>query len=150
MRRTDFFYCGRFIMIKWKDDFSCNIAEIDHQHKKLFEIGGRIYYAASINDGYDHYDEIMGIVHELVEYTVYHFKYEEDLLLKHGYSEFEAHKIEHDFFIKKVRKIAGKDFESSQYDTILELVNFVSNWIAEHILKSDFAYKSFLNTKGIY
>ena len=29
-------------MIKWKEEYSCNIKEIDKQHKKLFEIGGRI------------------------------------------------------------------------------------------------------------
>lgn len=137
-------------MLKWKDEYSCNIKEIDNQHKKLFEIGGRIYYAASVNDGYDHYDEISDVIKELLDYTVYHFKYEEDLFSRYQYPDLETHKIEHDFFVKKIRKIAGKDLEKGQYDTVLEMVDFVAGWIAGHILKSDFAYRGFFNEKGIY
>lgn len=137
-------------MIKWKDEFSCNIKEIDDQHKNLFILGERIYYAASVNDGFDHYDEIFSIIQELLAYTEYHFKYEEDLFQKYGYADYEAHKIEHDFFVKKARKIASKDLENAQYEAIIEIAEFIANWVAGHILKSDFAYKGFLNSKGVY
>ena len=137
-------------MIRWKDSFSCNIADIDLQHKKLFEIGERIYDAASIRDEYDHYDEIMGILNQLAEYTIYHFKFEEALMAKYNYPGFEPHKIEHDFFVKKVQRIARRDLEDGQNETMLEIVNFVADWIAQHILKSDFSYKDYLNSKGVY
>ena len=137
-------------MIKWKEEYSCNIKEIDKQHKKLFEIGGRIYYTASIDDGYDHYDEIMDILNELTQYTVYHFKYEEDLFLRYTYPDYETHKIEHDFFVKKVGKLLSRDLDKGQYGVIIEIVNFVADWVSGHILKSDHAYKSYLNAKGVY
>ncbi len=137
-------------MLKWKDTFSCNIAEIDNQHKRLFELGGKIFDAASLKDDYDHYDEIMEILNELTEYTVYHFKFEEDLMTKYGYSNFETHKFEHDFFVKKVQKIGKRDLEGAQNEALLEIVEFVANWVAEHILKTDMQYKDFFNSKGIY
>lgn len=136
-------------MLKWKDSFSCCIEEVDNQHKKLFEIGNRVYEVASLQDEYDHYDEIMQILDELTEYTIYHFKYEEDLLSEHVYVDFASHKIEHDFFVKKLQRISRRDLESEQNETSIEIVNFVADWVAEHILKSDKAYVGFLNSKGI-
>ena len=136
-------------MLKWKDEYSCNIAEIDTQHKKLFEIGERIYYAASVKDGFDHYDEILEVLNELTEYTVYHFKYEEDLFVKYNYPDYDSHKIEHDFFMKKVKKILSRDFDAGQYGIIIEIVDFVADWVAGHILKSDLAYKDYLNARGV-
>lgn len=135
-------------MIKWKDEYSVNFPEIDKQHKKLFEIGERIYYAASVDDGFDHYDEIREFLNELTDYTVFHFDYEEKLLSQYGYPELEAQQFQHSFFVKKLRKFIDKDLENSQYSTILEIVDFVSDWISGHILKTDFAYRDFLTEKG--
>ncbi|MDF2523932.1 MAG: bacteriohemerythrin, partial [Clostridiales bacterium] len=50
---------------KWKNEYNCNVSDIDEQHQKLFEIGSRIYYMASLNDGIDHYDEIIAVLEEL-------------------------------------------------------------------------------------
>ncbi len=131
-------------MIFWKDEYSVGIPEIDKQHKKLFEIGERIYYTASVDDGYDHYDEIRKFLDELADYTDFHFKYEEDLLSRYHYPELESQEIQHVFFVKKLKKLIAKDLEKGQYETILEIVGFVADWIGGHILKSDFAYRDYL------
>lgn len=136
-------------MFKWQDKFSCSIPEIDKQHRKLFEIGSRIYETATLNDDCDHYDELMQTLDELVEYTKYHFSYEEKLLQKCNYPDYPTHKIEHDFFIKKVQKIAGKDLEENQNQTLMEIVKFVADWIAGHILDTDMKYKECLINGGV-
>jgi hemerythrin len=136
-------------MFKWKDSYNCNIVEIDTQHRKLFEIGNRIYDLASLKDNYDHYDEIMLILDELFQYTQYHFSYEEELMSRYDFKGFEAHKMEHDFFIKKVRKISRKDLDIDQNDTLMEIVKFVADWITGHILESDMGYKDYLKSKGV-
>lgn len=128
-------------MFKWQDKFSCGIEEIDSQHRKLFEIGAKVYDTALLNDDYDHYDELMTILQELVDYTQYHFGYEEMLFEKYNYENAFTHKIEHDFFIKKLKKINSKDLEDSQGETFLQLVEFVSDWITGHILGSDMKYR---------
>lgn len=134
---------------KWKDEYKCDVSNIDEQHQRLFEIGSRIYYMASLKDGIDHYDEIISVMEELKEYTQYHFDFEEKLLLKNDYPQYEIHKIEHDFFIKKIQRIGKKDLEDQQNEAIMELISFVADWITSHILKTDFQYKEFLNQKGI-
>jgi hemerythrin len=88
-------------VFKWKDEFSVNIASIDEQHRKLFEIGSELDELTALNDGYDHYDEIVSILKKLKDYTVYHFGFEEKLLEKYNYDQLEAQCFEHHFFVKK-------------------------------------------------
>lgn len=135
-------------MFKWQDSFSCGITEIDNQHKKLFEIGARVYETATLNDEYDHYDELTQILQELLDYTQYHFGYEEKLFIKYNYENITSHKFEHDFFIKKLQKISKKDLEDNQGQTLLEIVRFVADWITGHILDSDMKYRECLLNGG--
>ena len=136
-------------MFKWKDDFSVNIKTIDSQHQELFKIGNSLYDIVSIKDGIDRYDEIMKALHEMRDYAIYHFGYEEKLMEENGYPDFERHKKEHDAFVKKVQSIDELDVDEKQKKVGMELVIFIADWIENHILKSDMAYKEFLNNKGI-
>lgn len=137
-------------MIKWKEEFSVNVKVIDEQHKKLFEIGSRIDELVSLSDSADHYDEIMLVMEELKDYTIYHFDFEENLLGKSGYDDLQKQHFEHHFFIKKLEKIGKKDIDSDQEEAIGEIYSFLINWITEHILKSDMKYSGYLNSKGVY
>ncbi len=134
---------------KWKDEFSVNVGELDRQHRKLFEIGGRISDLVMADDGFDHYDEIVGILAELADYAVYHFDQEEILMEQYGYPELESHKIEHMFFRKKLQKIESKDLDNMQREAVIELITFISDWIAGHILKTDAKYGAFFNSHGL-
>ncbi len=135
---------------EWKDDFSVNIKEIDKQHKRLFEIGARINDLAYAQDGYDHYDDIMVVLHELREYTEFHFRHEEEMLQKYGYDRYDNQKFEHHFVIRKIQKFENSDIDEKQEETIINLVAFVSDWIASHILKEDMRYRDYMNGKGIF
>lgn len=137
------------MLFKWEDEFSCHVRNIDEQHKKLFEIGGRLYDIAALSDEYDHYDEIINILDELKDYTLYHFDFEESLMKDNGYPDFDIHKIEHDFFIKKIKKIESKDLEGNQGESTMEMIKFVADWISAHILKTDKQYEEFFSKKGI-
>ena len=35
---------------EWKDEYSVNVAEIDKQHRRLFEIGARLYDLAGAKE----------------------------------------------------------------------------------------------------
>lgn len=134
---------------EWKERYNLGIGEIDQQHKRLFEIGKRVYELAVLNDSFDHYDEIMKVLEELLDYTEYHFKYEEDLMKQYGYSGFDQQEIDHKFYIHKIKGIANKDFDDDQYKTITEIVDFLSEWISSHILFSDRNYAAYFKEKGI-
>lgn len=137
------------MLFKWRDTYSCNIESIDIQHKKLFEIGSRLYLILTMKDGLDHYDEIIEIVEELKEYTIYHFKCEEELMEKYNYEHLDVHKEEHEAFINKIIEIQSQDIDEKQSKISLEMIEFIANWIEGHILKTDFKYKGYLNEKGV-
>jgi len=58
-------------------------------------------------------------------------------LIETGYKGFFAHKVEHDDFIKKFDDIDAARIDDGQNKYIIELLNFLSDWISEHILVKD-------------
>jgi len=134
---------------KWKDRYNLNIEQIDNQHRKLFEIGERAYSLAILNDSYDHYDEIMTVLNELLDYAEYHFKYEENLLESYNYDGLGQQKQEHGFYINRINSITSRDIDENQKQTIIEIVDFLSEWISNHILFSDRKYAIYFQEKGI-
>jgi hemerythrin len=125
------------IVLNWKEEYLIGVEEIDKQHEKLFEIGGRAF-ALLKNDMYiDKYDKIIEVINELKNYAVFHFKCEEDYMLSVGYKRFFAQKVEHDDFLKKVTSIDLNKIDENQDAQLLSIIEFVIDWTAEHILKSD-------------
>ena len=124
-------------MIAWKDDFLVGIDEIDEQHKKLFAIANRAYELLN-NDLYvDKYDRIVSIIEELKDYTVFHFTFEEEYMMKIKYKKFFTQKIQHESFMKKINEINLNEIDSNQDKSLLELLDFINNWISNHILIMD-------------
>jgi hemerythrin len=128
-------------MFKWKKDYEIGVQQIDEQHKRLFEIGNKAYELLN-NDFYiDKYNKIIEIINELRDYTVFHFKSEEEYMLSVGYRKFLSHKVEHDDFIKKFSDIDFDSIDEGQNEYIRELLEFIFRWISGHILKRDMDYK---------
>ncbi|MEG6612338.1 bacteriohemerythrin [Pseudoclostridium thermosuccinogenes] len=134
---------------EWKDRYKLDIEEIDKQHRRLFDIGARVYDLAVLNDSYDHYDEIMQLIGELLDYTEYHFTFEENLLEKYNYGELDKQKQEHEFYVRKIKSISSKDIDEDQKQATLEIVDFLSEWISSHILFSDRKYAVYFKENGI-
>lgn len=86
----------------------------------------------------------MALLSSLKDYTVYHFGFEENLMKKYDYDKIEEHKEQHDIFIGKLIDIESQDIDSSQKKIILDILDFIVNWISSHILGSDFKYKEVL------
>lgn len=127
-------------MFLWKEEYCTGISVIDEQHKELFNIANRVYELLK-NDVYvDKYNKILNLVEELKDYTVFHFKTEEEILLNAKYKKFFSHKIEHDDFIKKFNDIDLKKVDNGQDEYIKETFDFVLDWIVNHILKTDMYY----------
>ncbi|EHJ01200.1 hemerythrin-like metal-binding protein [Clostridium sp. DL-VIII] len=134
---------------QWKEEYNLNIGEIDKQHRKLLEIGRRAYDIAVIDDGYDRYDEIMTIIDELLDYTKYHFEYEEKMLKECNYDHIHTQEEEHGHYVYKMNEVASRDEEDiddNQRKVILELIDFLSEWISKHINVEDRKYALFLKT----
>ena len=127
-------------MIQWKDEYLLGIEKIDEQHKRLFEIAGDIYDLLKNELVTDKYDGIVNLISELKDYTVFHFTFEEAYLKQIGYRKFLSHKVEHDDFVAKISDIDMEKIDSDHEQSLLDMLDFVVNWISSHILETDKAY----------
>jgi hemerythrin len=132
--------------ITWNNHYSVNVREIDEQHKKLIALANQLYDAMRAGKGPDALDPVL---HELVDYTAYHFECEERLLLQHGYPEHDEHKEQHDSLAEKTRQFM-EDFTRGQGSRSMDVMLFLSNWLNIHILEVDKRYATFLIDKGVF
>lgn len=124
-------------MIKWKDDYSIGIEEIDLQHKELFRIASTAYELLKSDFYTDKYDRVVKIIGELKDYAVFHFHFEEKYMEKIGYRKLLSHKVIHDDFIEKVSKIDLEKMDENQDEQLSSIIMFVVDWIEKHILGTD-------------
>lgn len=125
------------MMVTWKDEYSIGIAEIDEQHEKLFEIVNRTAELLENKFIVDKYDKIVEIIEELKAYTNYHFTAEEDYMLKIDYSKFFSQKVTHKEFLDKMDSIDLTQLDNDQNKYLYDILQFVCDWLVEHILKED-------------
>jgi hemerythrin len=133
-------------LLAWNDRLSVNIREIDAQHKKLVDMVNRLHEA--MKDGKAEM-MLMRIVDEMKQYAANHFALEEQYMKKHAYPEYGAHKSEHDKFVAKVIQVE-KDCKSGKCAMSMDILNFLSNWLVNHIKGVDKKYGPFLNNLGIH
>jgi hemerythrin-like metal-binding protein len=122
--------------VKWKENYSVANGFIDNQHKELFKLINVFYNSIKDNNGKA---AIMKAITDMENYTVIHFKKEEEMLLKAGYPYLQIHKLEHQKFIDTVADFR-KRYEEGRLILSLEVTAFVKNWITNHIMKTDQQY----------
>ncbi len=131
--------------LHWTVDLELGIEEIDRQHQQL---------VACINNLHDaHHEHNRDGVGEaldiLIQYTVEHFAYEEEMLRQSGYPLLEAHARVHQNFVNKVKTFKGR-FNNGA-DIGQELLDLMESWLFMHIRRNDHGYadhvkKSILNS----
>jgi hemerythrin len=124
-------------MIQWKESYRLGVDEIDDQHKKLFEIANRAYELLKNDFVTDKYDRIVSIIEELKEYTVYHFSFEENYMDSIKYRKLLSHKVIHDDFIAKINEVDLDNVDENQDEYLMGILDFVVEWIEQHILGTD-------------
>ncbi len=132
-------------LITWTEDFSVGVVEIDNQHKKLVNMINELHHAMAEGKGNMNVGDI---INRLVDYSVYHFKTEEKYFDKFNYPETEAHKKIHSDFVKKVSIFKG-EFDNNEVMLTIDVLNFLSNWLREHILGEDMDYSDFFIENGL-
>ncbi|EHN7592676.1 bacteriohemerythrin [Campylobacter jejuni] len=117
---------------KWDKTFSVHNAKIDEQHKKLFELAGKVEY---LIDKLVYKDEIKNLLAEFFNYMKDHFYEEERYMELIKYPDIETHKKIHKHIIQSMIELI-KNIKSTN-DLKEKLYLAVKKWLLEHILYED-------------
>jgi hemerythrin-like metal-binding protein len=123
--------------LTWKDSYSVGVPLLDSHHKGLIALINRL-------SAEDPDSDLMGwIFAELEAYTKDHFAAEEALMKEAGYPDLKRHRREHAAFerwLSAVRQTYAIGVASPSM--LSETVNaFLRDWLVNHILSSDMAYR---------
>lgn len=121
----------------FSDKFITGIAIVDEEHKKLFEIIGKVHKAIQTELMHDKFDVILDILDELKEYTRVHFADEENYMREIGYDGLAYQEMLHQKFIDKLNELDLDDVDDNQEEYLYDFLSFLQNWLVNHILKVD-------------
>lgn len=127
-------------LIEWKSEYSVGHPTLDKQHQGLVQLINMLT-KESASGGMIAY-----IFDELDHYVKEHFRFEEKLLRKADFEDYKAHKAQHRIFEQWLRAVRQSFSVGGLSAPLLaESVNsYLRNWLINHILKSDMAYKPLL------
>lgn len=121
---------------EWDSSLSIGIDIIDQQHKRIIDYINELDVVLSTKN----FDQLKTIINELVDYTITHFAFEEEMMDKANYPFSSAHKKVHKVFTDRVASYQQrlKDGE----DISNELMGELKIWLTNHIKKDDKDYSS--------
>jgi hemerythrin len=115
------------------------------QHKKLLGLINNMQTA--VNYKTDTAFELETL-DELVNYTRTHFKYEEDMMEQNDYPHFMTHRAEHERMIARVDEVL-QEYQRDKEAAMQNAIDFLRDWLINHINGTDKQYSSFLIDKGV-
>ena len=131
--------------IKWHSSMDTGIDLIDNDHKKLISLINQLQNATQYKVDDNIIDQIMD---DLINYTKYHFEREEFLMRTNQYPGYEDHKNLHEKMIGKMSECM-KEYKSNPDNTIDDALNFLKNWLINHIKGDDRKYIPYLENKNL-
>jgi hemerythrin-like metal-binding protein len=134
-------------IINWAPEYSVGVAEIDEQHKKLFELMNRLFTLYS-EKKFTKVD-VIPIFNELVNYADEHFSTEEHYFNLYNYKQKDQHTALHESYRQKIEELKKAYDNENQASTLFAITNFLNDWWVWHINNADKAYTSYFNANGL-
>ncbi len=132
--------------LHWSSDMETGIAVIDSQHQRIVDFLNELN---SANDGGD--TQVTNrVLKQLVDYTLTHFAFEEELQEKANYPFLKAHKRVHEIFTRRVGEFQER---AAAGDNVApEVLSMLKTWLVNHIKGDDADYaesvKAMLGAEG--
>jgi hemerythrin-like metal-binding protein len=123
-------------LMEWKSEYNTGILKIDTQHQRLVELINNLTNAYSSKADRHQIEKIfLG----LVNYCNYHFTSEEQVMQDHNYHEYTDHKNKHDNFFDKIDECKMK-YHKGNAAALLDTIDYLNEWLIDHILVEDRKY----------
>lgn len=119
---------------RWDERMSVGVETIDRQHRQLLELMDSLHEACS--GGIADPAVVQRAAEQFSEYTRHHFATEEQFMDSTSYPEFEEHMEQHMEGSMKAMDFYG-DYLSGGSEVGRDMLEFLKNWLLDHILKTD-------------
>lgn len=130
-------------LFEWTDKIAVGVNVFDNQHKQLIAIINELHEAMKERRAKD---VLSGIFLKLETYTKTHFNHEITVLKSSGYPDLPEHETQHKLLIEKLVELRQK-FDSGSLFVSTETMNFLKDWLVNHIMGHDKKYSGFLKDK---
>ena len=132
-------------LVKWQDKFMMGIDSIDKQHKKWFEFINDLYIDMKAGSADEKLTETFN---KLLDFTKYHFSFEEKYMKEFGFENIEDHKQKHEEFIANLYKLYNS-FLNNDPTLGFKLLVYLKKWVVEHVLVEDRRYRDLFKKNGL-
>ena len=133
--------------IAWTEKMSVGVALLDDDHKKLVSLLNDLHEGITAGHGTERLGRVLD---GLVRYAGTHFAHEEKLFAQTGYPSASEHIQEHRALTKLALDVQAR-YNKGEFDALsLKTMDYLKNWLNEHILGSDKQYKEHLNANGVH
>lgn len=131
--------------IRWSSDLETGVRAIDRQHEELI---GMLNELDAAHTGGCPQSVLDDVLQRLGTYVIFHFGTEEALMagLPHNEEHARQHRHEHAGFIEKLAGLRAQGADDGR-QTMEALIDYLNEWLYQHILKSDRELAALLNRK---
>ncbi|QYZ66288.1 MAG: bacteriohemerythrin [Gammaproteobacteria bacterium (ex Lamellibrachia satsuma)] len=126
--------------IEWSESMSVGNPSIDQDHKIIVKLINQLHQHAGVVEDRK---ALGSALNTLIDYTLYHFSREERVMKACRYPLFEDHKRRHEKLIEQVVDIARRFSEKKEDIVKDEFLDFLKNWLINHILKQDMGFSPY-------
>ena len=131
--------------LEWEEKYSVGVEEIDNQHKRMFAVINELLDAINNNNTEEH---IGNIIDGLVKYKIFHFATEEKYFKEFNYDGTVEHVTKHKEFNDNLVKIKEK-YPKPTVEFAFELLDFLEDWLINHLMVMDQKYKKCFHDHGL-
>ena len=132
-------------LITWSDSMSVGVGRIDKEHQGLIDLINLLHSEMLARKSKE---ALVVVLDKLVSYTKFHFATEETLFRTLNYPSMATHLKEHAALTQKAVQLQS-DLKTGKAMISAPVLDFLRDWLTNHILKQDMAYKLFFASKGV-
>jgi hemerythrin-like metal-binding protein len=129
----------------WDDKYSVGVQVIDNQHKEMFKTINELIV---ILESMPTKEQVDKIIDSLVAYKKFHFATEEKYFDEFGYDGAEDHKNKHNEFSAKLELLTVES-NGDSVELAFKLVDFLEDWLIDHLMVVDQKYASCFKEHGL-
>ena len=128
------------VSLRWKKNWECGEKNIDHQHRELFYLLSHL-----MKDSLEDIDnrEVIEQINNIIEHLLFHFDYEESVLVEKNYEDVNNHKQIHGDLIRRTQEIRSL-VSQGEINGLRAFSMIFEEVVADHLLKDDIQYFSYI------